>query len=132
MLRPALAALAALTTLAAAGCAGGAAEPDVVRLATDRLAYAAGDTVAVTVTNAGAAELEFGLCRYALERRGGGAWEVAVRIPASGLCAGPAVQLAAGGAGTVRVVLPGGLAAGEYRWRLEELGGRPTNAFQVR
>ena len=133
MPRPAVLDLTLVTlTVAAAGCGGSVTSPDRVRLATDRAAYAAQDTVAVTVTNAGTAELTFGVCASALERRVGGGWQSTVRLPANGLCNAVALSAASGGAAAFRVVLPSGLAPGEYRWRFRDLGDRRTSGFQLR
>lgn len=117
--------------VAALGCDGGPAAPAGVHLSTDRATYAAGEIVAVTITNTRATEFRGDLCRSTLERRGG-KWATVRRPLAYDVCLARGFSVPAGSAGTVSVLLPTELATGTYRWRFGDLGDRATPPFAVR
>jgi hypothetical protein len=142
--RAAIAAVGAALAASAAGCrseptgpsgsASSAVGASAVVLATERADYAAGDAVAVTLTNRGLRDVTYGACgSYALERQAGAEWRAAyvpVRPEAciTILSVVPPGRTARLGA----VPLPAGLAAGAYRVRFPQFDGGVTNAFQVR
>lgn len=79
-------------------------EPDVVMV---------GDSITLTLRNASDERIGYNLCTAALERRSGGSWQA---VATDRVCTMELRTLAPSDETRYRLDLPGGLAAGEYRY----------------
>src|SRR6185369_17792823 len=98
-------------------CGAPATEPVSVRLTTERLEYAATDSVAVLVTNlASRREVGYGACpSYTIDERAGATWRAVYTKPAAQLCIAILYTIDPGDTKRLVVPLPAALAPSEYR-----------------
>ncbi|MBD0321619.1 MAG: hypothetical protein ICV87_14880 [Gemmatimonadetes bacterium] len=109
--------LPALLALSAAACGSGFVASDpAVEVATDRAAYAPGDTVRVTLRNVSGETLGYNLCISKLDRRAADAWTTVDVFPGpGGACSMELRTLPAGESVQVRRAIPAATSAGTYR-----------------
>jgi hypothetical protein len=103
-------------------------EPAMVRLQTERAAYAAGDTVHVSATNLGLEPISFSACSVELQKKQGARWG---KVTHDWVCLSNLITLTPGGATSVWLDLPNTLGAGRYRFFFPELYNRDGNILST-
>ena len=109
-----------------------------VELHVDATAYAAGDTVGMTLINGSDEDIDYSLCSgTVLEQRVSGVWGDAPSQPPAN-CVGGFTRLKKGQQATGELPLPGDLGEGDYRFRTRVQAVGPntlqdiaSNAFRV-
>ena len=74
----------------------------------------AGDSVTLTLDNDTDGQIGYNLCSSSLERQTASGWEV---VPSDVVCTMELRTLEAGSAAEYRVLIPSGIAEGQYRYR---------------
>ena len=122
-----------LMSLVGIACGAPPTEPISVRLTTERLEYAAADSVTLLVTNVGSQKVGYGACpSYTVDERSGSSWRAVYTNPAPQLCSMVLYTIVAGETDRLVFPLPATLTPSEYRIRVADFAGASTNSFRVR